>query len=186
MPDNKGSISLGEEIWDCVKKWFNKLATYTNADLKENLGAKTINVKPSKQQEELLKGYGEICDAIGSKLVVVRNNEGCMLFKLTEEDGIEQIDFGNVDFIAKNISRVFKELFVIEGENEIKVIKFNPDTDEQWKSFGIFKRYEKGWRDSRNRQIPWVRFYTDDGHSETEFSYEHGWDIPNFNLILNK
>ena len=144
MPDNKESLDFGAKVRKFLLWWYRKMAKLTNVDLKESLGAKTVEVKLSKQQEELLKNHGEICDAIGSKLVVVRNDEGCMLFKLTKENGIEQIDFGNVDFIAKNISRVFRELFVIEGDNKVEVIKLNPDTGEKLGDEGVFKRYQKG------------------------------------------
>lgn len=185
MPDNKESLNFGEELWNHIKKLINKLRTFTNIDLKENLGAKTVKVEPSKQQEELLKSHGEICDAIGSKLIVIRNDDGCMLFKLTEENGIEQIDLGNV-YKAKNISRIFKELFVIEGDNKVEMIKFNPDNGETWESLGVFKRYQKGWKDPKDRTNRWVTCFRDGGTSETFYANDYLWDIPNFKLISNK
>ena len=181
MFENMESSGFGAKIKNFIRKRFAKL---TNADLRDNFSVKTVT--PSKEQEELLKSYGEICDAIGSKLVVVRNNEGCMLFKLTEEDGIEQIDFGNVDFVAKNISRVFKELFVIEGENKVEMVRFNPDTGEKWESLGVFERYQKGWKDPKDRTNRWVTCFRDGGTSETFYANDYQWDIPNFKLITNK
>ncbi len=186
MPNNKESLSLGKEIWNYVKEWFNKLATYTNADLKENLGAKTINVKPSKQQEELLKAHGEICDAIGSKLVVVRNDNWCTLFRLTKDNWIEEINLGNADFKVKNISRVFRDLFIIEGENKVKVVKFNPHSDEKWEDEWTFKGYQKWFKDPIDRSISWVNFYDESGLSTIFYANDHGWEIPNFKLVSSK
>ncbi len=190
MPDNNESLNFGKKILNYVKKWFRKVTTYTNANLKENLNAKRVKhvkkVEPTKQQEELLKSHGVICNAIGSELVVVRNDDGCMLFKLTEENGIEQIDLGNV-YKAKNISRIFKELFIIEGDNKVEMIRFNPDIDEKWESLEIYKKHQIGQKDPLNRNIRWVRFwYHDDRTPETFYEDEFGWGIPNFKLILNK
>lgn len=183
MANGKESLNL----WDKIKSSFQEgIKNLTSNNLGESLEAKTLTVKISKQQEELLKKYGTICDAIGSKLIVVKTGDGCILFRLTEENWIEQVDLGNIEFKSKNISRVFKRLFVIEGENKIEAIKFNPDTGERWESLWFFQKYQKGWKDPKDRRISWVTFFTKEGHSQTEYSREHGWDIPNFKLVSDK
>ena len=186
MPKNTESLSLREKIKNIFRWGIYEVKKLANSNLGENLDARAISVRLSKQQEELLKSHGTICDAIGSKLVVVRNDNWCALFKLTKDNWIEEINLGNADFKVKNISRVFRDLFIIEGENKVKVVKFNSHSDEKWEDEWTFKGYQKWFKDPIDRSISWVNFYDESGLSTIFYANDHGWEIPNFKLVSSK
>lgn len=171
-----------------ISGWYSRVAGSvadfimgTNSKLKESF--EVWATKISENQLNSLKKSGENIKPIGSKLVVVSNNTECKLFKLTEENGIVEIDFKKaVGFAPKNISRVFRELFTIEGKDGFKVVEFNPDTNTIWKVYEyVFKEY-KSCKDPLDRSIKWVTFYTDKGRSTTVFPYEYGWHVTEFKL----
>lgn len=176
-----------KDTYGNIKNSISELAKKTNIRLTKNLKGRSTKI--SEKQRKLLEEFGKEIKPIGTKLVVVSDDKGCMLFKLTENDDIKLINLTEKDEIEvsedkfkipniKSIERVFEKLFIIEYEKDqnqfFRIVRYNPNSNkdleisdpyykvEKWDSSDVSGKKDIKVRLQKDENSPVERFFSND------------------------